>query len=163
MTTPKPDVIRWHSCADPRLRNSGDTVSKHHDRVADLCLSLAARIGHPLIGSDLLKAARHHDAAEAVLGDMPYPAKKRFPRLAAEYAAAEAIVLAEMGLGWNLTDREEAMLDLCDKADAWRWAHLHGATDTRDFQQARMVLIYKANKLGAVDWLEEVIDGRVVV
>jgi 5'-deoxynucleotidase YfbR-like HD superfamily hydrolase len=75
-------VLRWHAHADHRLRNSGDDIHGHQCRVAMLCHSLAAYIGHPLHDSDLPHAALRHDEAERVLGDMPGPAKynsRRWP------------------------------------------------------------------------------------
>lgn len=150
-------VYRWHSNADARLRDSGDITGAHSIRVVGLCVEICARIGHPLVQSDLLFAARHHDAAEAVLGDMPGPAKARFPALAAAYAKAELEVLTEMGLTWNLTAKEDAILKLADKADAWRWASQHGCGDLPEWREARGELFRLAQKLGldAVAWVEE--------
>lgn len=147
---------RWHSNADPRLRDSLDTIAAHQRRVADLCHSLAARMGHPLTDSDLLRAALHHDEAEAVLGDMPGPAKERFPALAAAYAKAELQVLTEMGLTWNLTRKDADMLDLCDKLDAYTWACKHGASGD-EWDVARAKLIRRAHAIGpqATAWLED--------
>jgi hypothetical protein len=153
-------VLRWHASSDDQLRLSGDTIDAHQARVATLCHSLAAAMGHALTDSDLIYAALHHDAAEAVLGDMPAPAKDRFPALAAAYAKAELAVLVEMGLTWNLTRREQDMLDLCDKADAYTWARKHGATGD-EWDAARGKLHWRAHTLGpaAVEWLEGALDA----
>jgi 5'-deoxynucleotidase YfbR-like HD superfamily hydrolase len=149
-----PDINRWH--CHPALRNSGDTVSAHSARVASLCHSLAARIGHPLHDSDLPYAALHHDAAEQVLGDMPAPAKARFPALAAAYAKAELQVLTEMGKTWNLTRTENDILTLCDKLDALMWMDRCGYTGAdRDDDEARLMV--KALRIDprAYDWINE--------
>lgn len=133
-------VLRWHADPSPALRNSGDTIDAHQKRVAALCLELAARVGLPLMGSDLLLAALHHDEAERILGDIPAPAKARFPELAAAYAQAEAQVMAELappGWRWKLSDEEAAILRLADRADAWRWAVTHGQGATEEWQQAK--------------------------
>jgi 5'-deoxynucleotidase YfbR-like HD superfamily hydrolase len=148
-----PDINRWH--CHP-LRNSGDIVSAHSARVASLCQSLAARIGYPLHDSDLLRAALHHDDAEQVLGDMPAPAKARFPALAAAYAKAELQVLTEMGKTWNLTRTEDDILTLCDKLDALMWMDRCGYTGAdRDDDEAQLMV--KALRLDkrAYDWLNE--------
>jgi hypothetical protein len=153
-------VLRWHASSDDRLLLSGDTIAAHQARVATLCYSIAAAMGHALTDRDLIYAALHHDAAKAVLGDMPGPAKERFPELAAAYAKAELAVLIEMGLTWNLTRREQDMLDLCDKLDAYTWARAHGATGD-EWDAARGKLHWRAHTLGpaAVAWLEGALDA----
>lgn len=151
------DVNRWHQNPDPALRNSGDTVNKHQRRVQALCHSLAARIGHVLDGSDLLFAARYHDEAEKVLGDMPAPAKARFTALAAAYAKAELQVLNQFGLNWNLSRIEADMLDLCDKLDAYTWARRYTDVTTEEWHEARAKLDRTALKIGpkAYAWLQD--------
>jgi hypothetical protein len=152
-------VNRWHSNPDPRLRLSGDTVDAHQIRVVTLCHSLAAHMRHDLVRSDLLKAARHHDAAEAVLGDMPKPAKDRFPALAAAYAKAELQVLTEMGLTWNLSRKEADMLHLCDCLDHIQFARSCGVTGP-EWDAALAKLRRIAAGLGgeALEWLEERVE-----
>ena len=147
-------VLRWHAHEDHRLRDSGDDIDTHQSRVAFLCISLAAYIGHPLHDSDLPQAALHHDEAERVLGDMPGPAKDRFPALAAAYAKAELHVLTEMGMNWTLTRKENDMLTLCDKLDAWQFARNHGVTGG-EWDCALAKLRIMAHKLGATKWLDE--------
>ena len=150
--------LRWHCNADPRLRNSGDTVNAHARRVQMLCHGLAAFLGHDLLRSDLLFAALHHDAAEAVVGDMPGPAKERFPALAAAYEKAELAVLIEMGLTWNLTRLESDMLHLADKLDAYLWARHCNAADSDEWRRAEAKLWDRAHKLGARVWLQDRLD-----
>lgn len=148
------NVLRWHAHEDHRLRNSGDTIDTHQSRVAIMCISLAAYIGHPLHNSDLVAAALRHDEAERVLGDMPSPAKDRFPALAAAYAKAEKQVLTEMGYNWTLTDQEQDMLTLCDKLDALNWARKHGVTGG-EWDCALAKLRIMAHKLDCTKWLDE--------
>ena len=143
---------RWHANADPRLRDSLDTIDAHQQRVASLCHSLAAHMGHPLLGNDLLKAARYHDEAERVLGDMPAPAKARFPELAEAYAIAEQEVLRGMGLTWKLTDKEEQMLHLCDKLDAYTFAVSRGVTG-QEWDEARALINVMSDKFKAREWV----------
>lgn len=147
-------VLRWHAHADPRLRNSRDDIDGHQLRVASLCVSLAARIGYQLHDNDLVDAALHHDEAERVLGDMPGPAKDRFPALAAAYAKAELQVLTEMDINWTLTLKENDMLTLCDKLDAWQWARDHGVTGG-EWDCALAKLRIMAHKLDCTKWLDE--------
>jgi len=147
-------VLRWHAHADHRLRDSGDDIDGHQLRVASLCVSLAARIGYQLHDNDLVDAALHHDEAERVLGDMPGPAKDRFPALAAAYAKAELQVLTEMDINWTLTLKENDMLTLCDKLDAWQWARDHGVTGG-EWDCALAKLRIMAHKLDCTKWLDE--------
>ena len=146
-------VNRWHCHPDDRLRNSGDTIDSHQARVAVMCADLARHLGLSLAGSDLIRAAGRHDEAERVLGDMPGPAKARFQALAAAYAKAELQVLTEMGLNWNLTRKEAAILDLCDKLDAWRWARDRGVTGP-EWDSALWKLRIMARDIGAETWLD---------
>ena len=144
--------MRWHSNANRALRDSGDTIDMHQRRVTALCLSLAAHIGHVVTGRDLLHAALHHDEAERVIGDMPSPAKARFPALALEYEAAEAVILSEMGLTWTLTDKEQTMLRICDKLDAYTWSRKHGATGP-EWDDLLVALLLRSLRISASDWV----------
>ena len=153
MTNITSTVNRWHANADPRLRDSLDTIDAHQQRVATLCHSLAAHMGHPLTESDLLLAARNHDEAERVLGDMPAPAKARFPELAEAYAIAEREVLRGMGLDWTITAKEEQMLHLCDKLDAYIFAVSRGVTG-QEWDEARALINVMSDKFKARDWVQ---------
>lgn len=141
-------VNRFHAHPNDRLRNSGDTIKRHQNRVALLCLRICSAIDARL-SPDLSRAAKNHDAAEQVIGDMPGPAKERFPALAAAYAKAELEVLAEMGLTWTLTRQEADILALADKLDAWLWASRHGVRLIEDEPKMRAI----ADRLGASEWL----------
>ena len=139
-------TARWHT--HPVLCNSGDTIDLHQPRVALLCNTFATALGLPDDRRrELDFAAQHHDEAERVLGDMPGPAKDRFPALAAAYAKAELQVLTERGLTWNLTRQEAAILHLADKLDGELWARRHGVTGAHDADK----LMKQAEALGLGD------------
>lgn len=141
-------VNRWHCHPDERLRNSGDNIDLHQMRVAILCNTFAIELGLPDDRRrELDFAAQHHDEAERVLGDMPGPAKDRFPALAAAYAKAELQILTERGLTWNLTRQEAAILHLADKIDGELWARRHGVTGAHDADK----LMKQAEALGLGD------------
>jgi hypothetical protein len=146
-------VLRFHASQDARLREYGDTITAHQLRVwlcaSQICKSLGIEIS-----PDLDKASKNHDEAERVLGDMPGPAKERFPALAAAYAKAELQVLTEMGLTWSLTRQEADILQLADKADAWLIAARVGAADESEWLEAFAKLQRMADKLGARAWLD---------
>jgi 5'-deoxynucleotidase YfbR-like HD superfamily hydrolase len=146
-------VLRWHANPDARLRESGDNIDDHQIRVMALCHSLAATIGLPLVGTDLLKAARHHDEAERVVGDVPGPAKRRFKALASALEAAEAEVREEMGLSWRLSPVEAQVLDLADKLDAWQHARSCGVSGA-EWHYAELRLRDAARRISATEWLE---------
>ena len=159
MTNTDTSPLRWHANANPNLRDSFDTIDAHQRRVCSMCISLAAFIGHPLTGSELPWAARHHDEAERFLGDMPAPAKARFPMLAEQYAIAERQILAEMSLSWTLTAKEQQMLHLCDKLDAYTWARKHGARGP-EWDAAHVMLMVMADKFNAREWVKAEMEAR---
>ena len=144
--------VRWHANTNPSLRDARDTIDDHQRRVTTLCHSLADHIGHPLTDSDLLHAAANHDQAERVLGDIPAPAKMRFHALASAYETAEQQVLADMGLTWTLTAKEQQMLRLCDRLDAYLFAKSKGVTGA-EWDELRTVLDVMADKFHAQDWV----------
>jgi hypothetical protein len=149
LTSPGP--FRWHANDDLRLQHSCDHIRGHQDRVAVLCDELASALGYE-ISPALDKAARHHDEAERVLGDLPGPAKERFPALAAAYAKAELEVLTDMGLCWTLSRLESAILDICDKLDAMLWGvAIQGWTP--EWVDTEKALCLKAEKIGAASWV----------
>jgi hypothetical protein len=146
-------VLRFHASQDDRLRDYMDTIDFHQLRVRHWCGQICKSLGIE-VSPDLDKASRFHDEAEKVLGDMPGPAKERFPALAAAYAKAELQVLTEMGLTWNLTRQEADILQLADKADAWLIACRVGAADDPEWLEALAKLERMAEKLGT-DWLRD--------
>jgi len=135
----------------------------HQKRVCDMCHSAAAWLRLPLVGSDLLRAALHHDEAERFLGDTPGPAKERFPYLAAMLADAERRVLRDMGHNWTLTEQEWDILHLCDKLDAYEWAVRCNAADTDEWQAALTRRRKEAYALGLGEWLEMRLERAAVV
>lgn len=128
-------VNRWHNNADPRLRNCGDNIDAHQARVEGLVKSLCEYLGAPA-SPDLLYAARHHDEAERVLGDMPGPVKAQYPELAAVYERLERKILADMGIVFTLTDSEARMLKFCDRLDAYHVARSVSAHEADEWRAA---------------------------
>ena len=141
-------VARWHSNPSPRLRKSGDTIEGHQWRVAHLCRQIS-----PSASDELIRAALHHDEAERLIGDMPAPAKRMFPGLADAYRQAEIKAMEMLGIPpFKLTPLEWAILDIADKADAWRWAVHHGEGDNPEWVEAKRALLKAAWAIDAGAW-----------
>ena len=151
-------VLRWHNNSDPRLRNSRDCIDGHQRRVAVLVHELCALIGHPLHDSDLVRWALVHDEAERITGDVPGPAKRRWPKLAAALEDAEREARRDLGIAEpNLSAREQRIFKLCDALDAFLWAHACQATHTIDWQaeMVRLQAMAAGIDARAVEWARE--------
>lgn len=99
------DVLRFHTVALGR----GQTVAAHSWGVATLVLEL-----WPDASRELLIAALYHDVPEAVLGDLPAPAKWEHAELAKAYAKAEAGIALDLGVDFSLTDEDHKRLRIAD-------------------------------------------------
>jgi 5'-deoxynucleotidase YfbR-like HD superfamily hydrolase len=86
------------------------TVAEHSYHVAMLCVRLS--YGSP--SSDLLMAALYHDLAETVTGDIPAPAKWRYPGLKNELLKIESEFEDEYFLNSDLTNNEILILKHAD-------------------------------------------------
>lgn len=150
------DVLRWHAHPDPRLRNSGDTVNHHQERCERYLIQL-----FPGASDHLRKIVRVHDEAEKVVGDMPYPATCRFPKMAEVRRYAERLVMLEMGLPLPETDAERAWLKLVDRLDAQLWMLLH-APELADLPEWRVSLFLiedDARALGCADAVQAIMEA----
>jgi len=66
-----------------------------------------------------------HDAAESVVGDMPWCAKNRFAELTDALTDAEIKVEDDNGWGIVLASAEYRRLKFLDRLEAYRFAALH--------------------------------------
>jgi hypothetical protein len=150
-------VSRWHCHPNDALRLSGDDIDRHQKAVTQLVERLCDYIGYETDGTDILRAARYHDEAERVLGDLPATAKARFPALAAAYAKAELAVMVEMGHIWNLSRFEADILRLCDVLERYTFAAERGVIHDDD----RVTCIATAQRIGpkAVEWVDTLTRG----
>lgn len=97
------------------------SVAAHSWGVAMLLLEEAPK---GVVTLDLIRAALTHDLHESVLGDVPSPAKTRFPELYDELVKAEGRVDRERGWGPNVQGRspeQRAWLRWADAEEARRW------------------------------------------
>jgi hypothetical protein len=152
-------VLRWHNNPAPVLRTSGDCIEAHQYRVAMLCYAICARYGDTP-SPELIRAALHHDEPERIMGDWPGPLTDQFPWLAPVKHRLHLECMTIMGIApFRLTDHEAAVLDLADKADAWRWAVQHGAGGTQEWRAEKQKLFRMAWAAGLGDWWESFARG----
>lgn len=112
------DGNRWHFHPHPALRNSGDTVKGHTDRMVVSVYNLCEAMGRP-VGSQLYLAVRNHDLPfERIMGDWPatLTRRSRFARWAK--AIIEWKIGRDLQIRWKLTLQDALILSLCDKLDA---------------------------------------------
>jgi 5'-deoxynucleotidase YfbR-like HD superfamily hydrolase len=116
-------VRRFHTC-----QIIGEhTVAEHCAQAATLLLLL-----HPGPSVDLIAAVLWHDSSERVVGDVPSPTLRRFPKLGDAYVAAEygvasndhpsvGAVLAKLSpedLWWlRAVDALEGLMFCCDQVN----------------------------------------------
>lgn len=104
---------RWH--ANPDLANIRETLAEHHARVAQIILAL-----HPSPSLALIDAALHHDAGEAIVGDLPWPFKRDNPAISAGHAAAEQAACEAIGLTFKLWPDDTKWLKFADRLAAYQ-------------------------------------------
>jgi 5'-deoxynucleotidase YfbR-like HD superfamily hydrolase len=106
-------VKRFHTMRTSRTQ----TVGEHSYGVAML-----VTLVEPDCSVALLKAALTHDLHEQSTGDIPSPAKWRYPELAAAMAIAEERWEIATGLRAQLTAHEVEVLKFCDYLELLIWA-----------------------------------------
>ena len=144
-------VTRYH--ARPEVKP--ETLAEHHCRVAQILCELY----HPRLPSaELLFVALHHDVAELIVGDLPYPFKAANPNIVKWHQAKEgAELLRILRKDAKMTEREESELRLADRLAA----HVYGYPQDRsnpewndDFREIGKL----AASLGLVDAMWRVLD-----
>ena len=103
-------IKRSHTCRTLMDRN----VAEHSHGVAMLILALYAPV---LPRPELLAAALTHDLSEIATGDVPAPVKRDNPALKIELHKISEAWEHEMGVRYNLTAEEAALLLWCDRVD----------------------------------------------
>lgn len=102
---------RWH--ANSKMAHIRETLAEHHARVAQILLAL-----HPDPTLALIDAALHHDAGEAGLGDVAWPAKRDNPELAAILDAVEAGNRRRLGVP-EVSEADRDWLKFADRLAAF--------------------------------------------
>ena len=138
-------LLRKFGCA---VTEAPDTVGWHSARVENIIEFI-----WPDASPALLKAARKHDLAESVVGDLPPAGKSMLPNA----ATAERLIATQNGWHVPLQDPDGTRLRFADRLDAFMWADHHRATDTDEWHDAREMLVYQAERLGVRGKLEGVL------
>lgn len=113
-------VRRYH--ANPRLAHLPQTNADHQGRCVQIALTILPR---SMITANLLAALATHDVAERWVGDLPFDFKRSNPDVAAHHCGAETARLRLLGLGFDLTDSEAAIVKLIDMIEARAFVALH--------------------------------------
>lgn len=96
------------------------TVAQHSWQIITLGWMLMPK---DLFTVDFIMHAQLHDSAELILGDLPAPAKWRFPELSAAFKKAEAEIEVDMFRGLpQITDDQMAWLKALDLIELAMWA-----------------------------------------
>ena len=98
-------VKRWHTIDNIKAQ----TVADHSWGVACIIADL-----WPNASADLLRAALYHDITEHVTGDIPAPAKWKFPELANTLRGIEFQLGAELGIETTLNELDSLLLKIAD-------------------------------------------------
>lgn len=140
-------VRRWHM--NPDLSGTDDFNDGHSARVARLLLAI-----WPDTSDRLLRAALMHDDEEFFVGDIAYPAKKKYPRSVGELEVLGQFEVADM---WGDTHVSEMGLSTLDKRrlkfadylDAFMWVRHHKPQllERNDWREQRQMLIREASEL----------------
>ena len=102
-------VRRWHT-----TNYLNQSVAEHSWGVALIIIQ-----NHPNPSANLLKAALLHDLHEVRFGDMPAPAKRRFPAIGVVEEVVKKEFFKDCSIEYPaLTEEEQWWLDLADKIES---------------------------------------------
>ena len=145
---------RWHT-----NQHLEQTVADHHGQCVGLLLRLYSPANNGRFPSySLIYETAHHDLGEAVVGDMPGPAKEMYPKIAKAVRKAEIDVRKDMGVPCRpLTDHEARWLHFIDKLEAWVFAWQ--ADYETDWAPTRKWLLEESAALGCFDAMMDEVWG----
>lgn len=135
-------VRRWHT--NPDLCHTLDPVAAHSGHMGILALDIWGKDA----SRELLAACLVHDLGEWASGDIPFPAKTD-PELREAADRLEVTALADMGLLYDLSERDTRRLRYLDRLDAYLWAQHHnpGILDRDGWPEALAWLEQTAKEL----------------
>ncbi len=144
---------------NPQMAWTGQTLGHHQWAVTTLIFALFP----DEVNLALIWEALHHDAGEMGSCDAAYPAKQRHPRMAEAIGEAEAAERVEMGIPEaQLTERETAILKLCDRLESYLFASVRTPwvlTRVQDWPELRQACLDMACVLGVGKKVEEMLRG----
>lgn len=109
---------------------------------------------HPGPSVRLIRRLLWHDAGERIAGDIPHPAKKQKPEMAASYEDLERRALEKYGLlSSGLTDEEEVWEHAMDMLEFWMWCRDQTALGNGLVWEAHENIVQVLNRLRAADKL----------
>lgn len=152
-------VRRFHANPHAELRNSGDIVGGHSQRVAILYLGIFGK--HEVTMDTLahnLVTALLHDAPETLSGDIPAPAKRIVKSLGVAAADVDDEFWRKNGeVNWS--DKSPA-ISMCDLLDVVLFVRLHkpDILKRKDWVRDMDQLISMANELNVAREVTELVN-----
>lgn len=112
-------ILRYHTSP---IQSERQTVGAHSYAVSVLVDQL-----WPDASKQVILAALYHDVPELILGDIPATAKWDYPELKKAFEKAEAKVMKDLQLEFNLSPEEKRMLKMADMLELVLYSsrHLH--------------------------------------
>lgn len=101
-------VTRGHTNDTTKQQSNGEHTYNMECLIDDL---------HPNPSAELYKAIRNHDVAEAITGDVPSTAKRRWPSIKQMLNDAEEELVKEWGLAVKITEDDLKWLKAVDKLE----------------------------------------------
>jgi len=151
-------VNRWHNNKHAELRNSGDMVGGHAQRVAILYMELFGNALGMVETLRNLTVCILHDAPESLSGDIPSPAKRIVPLLGTADKEAEAVYWDDMEEpNFSVKSREVALCDFLD-AILFMMMHKPHLMKRADWSEDIELCIEMAHGLGLGDEVVELIN-----
>jgi 5'-deoxynucleotidase YfbR-like HD superfamily hydrolase len=120
------------------------TVAAHSYNV----VQILRHITDDMLSINLLKAALDHDAMEYFTGDTPYPTKQTFPQISKAIHDVEDELLRELGIDYELTEKEVLLLRWADAIEAGTFGKHQVETGNRNALAilANIVIFFSSQK-----------------
>jgi len=138
------DALRWHTYQNPKIRNCGETIRSHQIECVELVHWFIERPTHSLI-----EATRWHDQPEVLLGDLSFPTKRDYPKIAKSWEEAEADVIFRYHVPQPANDYERKFLKFVDRLQPYMLVQNLAPEDMQldDWHYAKKDLLTSAKSL----------------